>query len=123
MFENDSAIWLHPPRSNQYVYTYLTLYPQVKLDQLKTSGTWKDSVFIFGTIIPRSKEFKGKVINEVKVIGQTETIIDEKKIENCWIIESEDLHNHLGKSSTKMIFDKNYYGFIRLEFEYYNIRK
>ncbi|MCH6199522.1 hypothetical protein MMU07_08030 [Aquiflexum sp. LQ15W] len=117
--ENDSLIWLHPPRSNQYQYTYLSAYPEVLLKELRIGGNWKSQLFI-ARGFPNNKEFVGNVINDFKVNGLVSDSVGEKSITNCWEIESVDTHSILGESRSTFIFDEKYYGFIRMEFEYYN---
>lgn len=118
-FENDSIIWLHPPRCNQYVYTYLTAYPEVQLNELKIGGNWKGKLFILRGI-PNNEEHVGTVINDFNVKNIISDTISGKLIENCWLIESIDTHSKLGKSKSTFVFEENYYGFIRMDFEYYN---
>lgn len=117
--ENDTLIWFHPPRFNQYVYTYLSAYPEVKFSELKMGGNWKSKVFIMRGF-PSNEEFVGSVENDFKVVGMVSDSVGLKLVDNCWKIESTDTHNKLGTSKSIFIFDKIYYGFIRMEFEYYN---
>lgn len=117
--ENDSVIWFHPPRTNQYVYTYLTAYPEVQLSQLKIGGNWKSKVIILRGY-PSNEEFVGSVESDFKVGGLVSDSIDGRSISDCWKIVSTDTHSKLGESKSTFIFDEKYYGFIRMEFEYYN---
>ncbi|MFT6851385.1 MAG: hypothetical protein ACJATA_002206 [Sphingobacteriales bacterium] len=117
--ENDSLIWLHPPRHNQYKYAYLSAYPEVRLKELKIGGHWKNLLLIRRGY-PSNKEFVGNVINDFKVIGVVSDSVGGKSIANCWKIESIDTHSKLGESHSTFIFDEKYYGFIKMEFEYYN---
>ncbi len=116
---NDSLIWFHPPRFNQYVYTYLSAYPEARLSELKMGGGWKSKVFIMRGL-PSNEEFVGTVENDFKVAGMVSGSVGVNLIADCWKIESTDTHSKLGASKSIFIFDKIYYGFIRMEFEYYN---
>lgn len=120
--ENDSVIWLHPPRSNQYQYTYLSAYPEVQFRELKTGGNWKSQLFIMRGF-PNNEEFVGDVVNDFKVRGLVTDRVGEKTIANCWKIESVDTHSVLGESRSSFVFDEKYYGFVRMDFEYYNKMK
>jgi outer membrane lipoprotein-sorting protein len=118
--ENDTIIWLHPPRSNQYIYTYLSAYPEVRFNELKIGGNWQSKISI-AKGFPNNEEFVGTVTNNFIVRDYlTTTTVAGNSIENCWIIESSDKHSKLGESYSTFIFDEKYYGFIRMEFEYYN---
>jgi hypothetical protein len=117
--ENDSILWLHPPRGNQYQYTYLTAYPQVEFKELKIGGSWKSKILIMRGY-PSNKEFVGTVMNNFNVKEIVSDKVAGKIIDTCWRIESIDTHSELGESKSTFIFDENYYGFIRMEFEYYN---
>jgi len=117
--EKDSLLWIHPPRSNQYVYNYLTAYPQVVFKELKIDGHWQDRVTILRGF-PSNEEFVGTVTNNFSVKELVSDTVAGKNIDSCWRIESIDSHSKLGESRSMFIFDKNYYGFIRMEFEYYN---
>jgi hypothetical protein len=117
--ENDTLIWFHPPRSNQYKYTYLSAYPEIRFSELKPGGNWKSKLLIMRAF-PSNEEFVGSIINDIKVIGTTSDSVGIKLIPICWKIESIDAHSKLGNSKSTFIFDEKYYGFIRMEFEYYN---
>jgi hypothetical protein len=117
--ENDSVIWLHPPRGNQYQYTYLSAYPEVQFKELKIGGKWLSNVLIMRGY-PSNEEFVGKVTNNFSVKGIVSDTVSGKVIDSCWQIESIDIHSKLGESRSTFIFDEKYYGFIRMEFEYYN---
>lgn len=117
--ENDSVIWLHPPRGNQYKYTYLSAYPEVYLKELKIGGNWRSMVTIMKGY-PNNEEFVGTVTNNFIVKANLSDTVSGEIIENCWLIESTDIHSKLGESKSIFIFDEKYYGFIRMEFEYYN---
>jgi hypothetical protein len=117
--ENDTILWLHPPRSNQYIYTYLSAYPEVRFNKLKIGGNWQSKISI-AKGFPNNEEFVGTVTNNFIVTDNLTTTVAGNSIENCWIIESSDKHSKLGESYSTFIFDEKYYGFIRMEFEYYN---
>jgi hypothetical protein len=117
--ENDSILWFHPPRSNQYVYTYLSAYPEVYIKELKIGGNWRSMVTIMKGY-PNNEEFVGTVTNNFIVKGKVSDTVSGEMIEDCWLIESTDIHSKLGESKSVFIFDEEYYGFIRMEFEYYN---
>jgi hypothetical protein len=119
MIETDSSIWLHPPRGNQYVYAYLSAYPEVYLNELKPGGNWKNKLYILKGYLS-NEEFTGTVINDFKVIGTGVDTVGNSEIKDCWKIESTNIHSKLGKSTSYFVFDKVYYGFVRMEFEYYN---
>jgi hypothetical protein len=117
--ENDTIIWLHPPRSNQYIYTYLSAYPEVRFNELKIGGNWQSKISIVKGF-PNNEEFIGTVTNNFIVKDKLTITVAGNSIENCWIIESSDKHSKLGESYSTFMFDEKYYGFIRMEFEYYN---
>jgi hypothetical protein len=117
--ENDSILWLHPPRGNQYKYTFLTAYPQVEFKELKIGGSWKSNILIMKGY-PSNKEFVGTVMNNFSVKEIVSDTVAGKIIDSCLRIESIDTHSELGESKSTFIFDEKYYGFIRMEFEYYN---
>jgi len=117
--ENDSVIWFHPPRSNQYIYTYLSAYPEVCFKELKIGGNWRSMVTIMKGY-PNNEEFVGSVTNNFIVTGNVSDTVSGEIIEDCWLIESTDIHSKLGESKSMFIYDEKYYGFIRMEFEYYN---
>lgn len=122
MIENDSSIWLHPPRSNQYVYCYLSAYPQVEYNELKTDGHWESVLKIFKGI-PSNAEFVGTIEQKFRVTGQTAAYVGNMAVPDSWIIEAVGTHSSLGENYTTIIFDKGYYGFISMNFTYYNGKK
>lgn len=117
--ENDTILWFHPPRSNQYIYTYLSAYPEVRFNELKIGGNWQSKISIVKGY-PNNEEFVGTVTNNFVVKDKLTTTVAGNSIENCWLIESSDIHSKLGESFSTFVFDEKYYGFIRMEFEYYN---
>ena len=69
---------------------------------------------------PNNEEFVGSVTNNFIVTGNVSDTVSGEIIEDCWLIESTDIHSKLGESKSMFIYDEKYYGFIRMEFEYYN---
>jgi hypothetical protein len=45
--ENDSTLWMHPFRDNQYNYTELATYPKVNKLKLEVNGEWKEGLGIY----------------------------------------------------------------------------
>jgi len=105
LFENENLRWEHPPRSNQYIYTQVAPFPEIKYKKLYLDSTWNSSLTIFGGI-PKRGEFKGVVQSNYKVISKETFLLDGKIIENCWKIEAIGIHSNLGENKLTFIFNK-----------------
>ncbi len=117
--ENDSIIWFHPPRNNQYQYCALTPFPQIKFSQLKKNGNWNDEIIIMHGY-PSNKEFVGRINNEYRIDSLINLKINNKEIKNCWVINAKATHNKLGPSNSTFVYDKNYFGFLKMDMTLYN---
>jgi hypothetical protein len=113
--DNETQFWIHPFRSNQYVYTEIAPFPSIYYENLKVGEKWEEKLFIlFGW-----GKFKGKMKNTYEVIGQTTYDCQGEVIEDCWLIEGSGEHNKLGMSKISYLFHPEF-GFLYMKYKIYN---
>jgi len=113
--ENDSVVWIHPFRANQYVYTEIAPFPEVQFSYLYKGGEWESTLYITAGW----DNFKGTVKSEYKVKGIGSYQNDEMKLDSCWVIESIGNHSELGTSYQNFLFHQKY-GFVEMKYKFYN---
>lgn len=111
--ENETDIFLHPPRLEQFAFAQVPPMPSISLPvQQKT--TWTGTL----TVVKAAyKKANGKKIqSKSKISGKENFKLGDKDIE-CWVIEGENTshHDELGKFSCKYLFNE-VYGFVKLEY-------
>jgi hypothetical protein len=113
VISNDTLIWMHPIRSNQYVLTEVAPFPMVKFPIIE-NRSWQNTLWIykvFGT-------FEGTVECSYKIDKQEnrqypfDTIL-------CWKIDAIAAHDKLGKSQITIYFNERI-GFVELHYHFYN---
>jgi hypothetical protein len=113
VISNDTLLWMHPIRSNQYVLTEVAPFPMVKFPT--TEGrNWQNTLWIykaFGT-------FEGTVECNYKVEKQEirKYAFDEIL---CWKIEAIATHDKLGTSKITIYFNEKI-GFVEFSYHFYN---
>ncbi len=116
LIETDSLIWLHPFRGNQYAYTEVAPFPEVKISKLQVGKCWNGGElsiqFGWGGL-------KGKVIDNYQVIGNSQISWNNKELRDCWEIKATGIHNKLGESTVNYIFQKEV-GFLTMDYHFYN---
>lgn len=116
VIENIEQVWMHPIRINQYKFTEIAPFPEVKLP-LEKGKKWGNPTMIeegWG-------EWNGLTIESTyKIAGQTTIKLDDLKID-CWIINST-AKCQLGKSKLTTYFNEEY-GFVKMEYQNYENEK
>jgi hypothetical protein len=117
--ETDSLIWLHPPRSNQYLYTEIAPFPQVIPFKLDIGQSWESGTMfiLFGW-----GKFKGRVKSSYEVVGKFNADYMQIQLQDCWEIKAYSDHNKLGKSFLSFIYQKEY-GFLKLDYLFFDGNK
>lgn len=113
VISNDTLLWMHPIRSNQYVLTEVAPFPMVKFP-ISEGRNWQNTLWIykaFGT-------FEGTVECNYNVHKQVmrKYAFDEIL---CWKIEAIAIHDKLGSSTTTIYFNEKI-GFVELDYHFFN---
>lgn len=112
VIENIEEVWMHPIRINQYKFTEIAPFPQVKFP-LEKSRIWYSQKMIdegWG-------EWNGQtIINTYKIAGQTTIKLNDLQID-CWIIKGT-AKCQLGNSKLTTYFNEEY-GFVKMEYQNY----
>ncbi|MBP6089637.1 MAG: hypothetical protein KA521_00160 [Crocinitomicaceae bacterium] len=113
--DDSTSYWMHPFRSNQYIYTEIVPFPMIYFNKLFLGAKWNsNTIILFGW-----GKLKGKVSNSYEVIGSENYELDGKTISNCTLISAIGEHNKLGKSSLIYLFHENY-GILYMKYVIYN---
>lgn len=112
--ENKQEVWIHPIRDNQYSYTEVAPFPQVKRDSLIAGGGWGSRmVFLF------QGAFNGKAANRYQVEKQETRQYGSVVMPGCWLIQAVGEHSKLGKSYLDFYFHPQY-GFTEMHYRFYD---
>lgn len=114
--ETDSLLWIHPFRSNQYVYTEVAPFPRVKTNKLKIGNEWSGGITF---ILSGWGNFKGRVSSNYQVTGNIKKEFFHQELIDCWVIDAIGVHNKLGKSTLTFLYHKDY-GFIEMNYVFYD---
>jgi hypothetical protein len=112
VIENIEEIWMHPFRSNQYNFTEVAPFPEIKLP-LRIGKSWTGTLHIQGW-----GDWKNThKYAEYKVVGKETIETNFGRIENCWKIESKS-EFELGESTFDYWFNKEL-GFVKMKYKNY----
>ncbi len=113
--ENESNIWIHPPREDLFKILELNPFPYIKAP-FEVGNEWEwDLVIGNGYQDERWALWEGTIRNQMNY-----KIIDYKTLEtelgklDCFVIESE-AKSEIGESSLKAFFNPKY-GFVKLDY-------
>ncbi|MGQ1908229.1 hypothetical protein ACT3CE_00435 [Marinifilum sp. RC60d5] len=116
IIENVEEVWMHPIRVNQYKFTEVAPFPEVRFP-LEKGKKWKSSL----TINKGWGEWNNlEIANKYKITGRTKYTLSSLKID-CWIIESTS-KSSIGKSTLYSLFT-NEYGFVKMVYRNYKKEK
>ncbi len=113
VIENIEEIWMHPFRFNQYNFTEVAPFPEVKLP-LKIGKSWTGNLRImegWGDWENTSGNFKYEVVSREDIITKY------GKISNCWRILSKSKYQ-FGDSVFEFWFNENL-GFVKQQYKNY----
>jgi hypothetical protein len=113
--ENPQQVWIHPLRSNQYVYTEIAPFPQVKLDSLTLNGVWHNQT----AILMGWGAFNGKTTSHYHVVKRETKQYGALVADNCWLIQAQGHHAQLGTSYLDFYFHPTY-GFVEMNYRFYD---
>jgi hypothetical protein len=116
VIENESRVWMHPLRSNQYLYTELAPFPEIKLP-IEEGMSWKSALFIyeaFGT-------FEGTVECRYVTMGQ-ETRDYAMQSLKCWEVVASGTHTKMGVNKATFYFHEDF-GFTEMNYRFYDGHK
>ncbi|SHI61838.1 hypothetical protein SAMN02745146_1195 [Hymenobacter daecheongensis DSM 21074] len=116
VIENPQEIWIHPFRSNQYAYTEVAPFPQVKPALLHPGKSWRGGrLFIMGGW----GAFKGSVQPTYHVKAPATRRYGKQDLSGCWLIEAVGQHSRLGTSYLDFYFHPRY-GFTEVHYRFYD---
>jgi len=113
VIENVEEIWMHPFRSNQYNFTEVAPFPEVKFP-MKVGKSWSGSLSIqdgWGDWENTSGNFNYEVVAKEKIKTPYGVI------QNCWRINSEAKYD-FGNSYFEYWFNEDL-GFVKMEYKNY----
>ncbi|MBK0382463.1 hypothetical protein I5M32_05765 [Pedobacter sp. SD-b] len=113
--ENDTTLWMHPFRENQYVYTEIAPFPEIRKKLLKIDGEWKNGLGIY----LGWGNFKGKVFSTYTVLKKENRTYGNLYLKDCWLIHAVGKHNKLGKSYLDFYYHPEY-GFVEMNYTFYD---
>lgn len=116
LIETDSLIWLHPFRGNQYAYTEVAPFPEVKISKLQVGTSWDGGVL---AILLGWGGLKGKVTHNYQVLANSKIKWNNKELLDCWEIKGTGLHDKLGESTVNFVYQKEV-GFLTMDYHFYN---
>ncbi len=111
--ENVEEVWMHPFRFNQYNFTEVAPFPEVKFP-LMVGKKWSGNLNIlegWGDWEHTSGNF------EYEVMANMEIITNFGSIPNCWHIKSSAQYD-FGKSFLEYWFNQNL-GFVKMDYKNY----
>jgi hypothetical protein len=114
--EDSSGVWTHPLRKNQYMYTEVCAFPEVRYDKLEVGKRWDGSTLfiLFGW-----GRFKGKVSHSYLVEKKLDYNFNGEQLTECWQILGTGVHNKLGTSTVRYVFHRKY-GFLEFNYEFFD---
>jgi hypothetical protein len=112
VIETDSTIWLHPFRSNQYLYTEIAPFPQINFNKLKIGVKYTGGIMF---VLSGWGKFKGRIKNEYEVTEKQDYKLSNQIITDCWTINGVGTHNKLGVSKIQYLFKEDI-GFLKFEY-------
>lgn len=115
---DENFLFLHPPRSNQYVYHWMSAYPEIHFDKLKIGETWESKVEILGGY-PSMKEFVGTRIDQFHVKEKLSYNFNGKILNDCWRIAITSNHSVQRTVYAEYIFSKTH-GFLQMNHEFFD---
>jgi hypothetical protein len=115
LVENESNIWMHPPRSQFFAITEANPFPYIKTPyKIGTSWNWK-LAFGGGWSQPAWMVWKGRVDADYdyKIVGKDTLETALGKLD-CWIVDCVST-SRIGKTILKAHFSEKY-GFVKLDY-------
>lgn len=110
----NSELWIHPFRSNQYILTEISSFPQIKFSP-GLGLKWKSTL-----ILPSEwGNFSGKVKSRYEIVAKESREYSWGIENNCWKTKSLGKHNRMGKSYLTTYF-KEGFGFLEMNYHLFN---
>lgn len=110
----NSELWIHPFRSNQYVLTEIAPFPQIKFSP-GLGLKWKSTL----TLPTEWGKFSGRVKSNYEIVAKETRTYKWGVEDNCWKTESVGKHNRMGKSYLTTYFHAEY-GFLEMNYRLFN---
>lgn len=114
--EDQQGIWMHPIRGNQYGYTEIAPFPQVRTAFLEAGGSWQPNPLY---ILMGWGAFKGTLTSTYQVRKQETRQYGSVVMPGCWLIHAVGEHSKLGKSYLDFYFHPQY-GFTEMHYRFYD---
>lgn len=109
VIENEKSVWMHPIRHNQYIFTEVAAFPEVRFP-LSEGKTWKNGIGGLGGW----GDWDGTTImSEYEVKGKEKLKLPFGKLE-CWVIDTQS-EFELGTSSATFHFHEDI-GFVKMDY-------
>lgn len=113
VMQTPTRVWMHPLRNNQYQYTEVAPFPEVRLP-LEAGLKWPGTLWIYEGF----GSFEGTVESKYLIEGQESRDYVFGPLD-CWVINSVGVHDKLGTSSAVYYFHEMY-GFTEMNYAFYN---
>jgi hypothetical protein len=113
--ENSSGVWIHPVRSNQYLFTEVAAFPEIMLPAV-VGKTWSRKVHLNGW-----GDWDGMTTKSNYEITDHVNIMLKKGELKCWEIFARSTFE-LGESKALFYFNEDY-GFVKMEYLNYKNQK
>lgn len=113
IIENVEEVWMHPFRSNQFIFTEVAPFPMVRFP-LEAGKEWTNQL----SILEGWGDWENTVGNKsYKIIGQETIETTYGQIKDCWKIESTSSFP-FGQSKLDYWFDEEL-GFVKMNYQNY----
>ncbi len=112
VIENEREIWMHPIRHNQYIFTEVAPFPEVKLP-LEVGKTWEGGIGGLGGW----GDWDDTTIRSNYTVKEKKTIQLPIGAVECWVIEATSTFE-LGESKATFHFSEDF-GFVKMDYTNY----
>lgn len=119
LIENDSILWSHPPREEEFAILELSPFPFIKFP-LKLGRHWNDQLEVgpgYGDPKWGVKSIIQQVSSSYQVVGKRTIDTHLGQIE-CWVIQATALCQQ-GNSTLELLYSP-YHGFVKMSFKTVN---
>lgn len=114
VIENEERIWMHPFRSNQYIFTEVAPFPEIQLP-IQIGKKWSSEIQITeGWGVWNQTNWRHKY----KIVGSTSRNYPFGFLDNCIKVTAVSSNKRFSKCKLDLWYHENY-GFIELNYKNY----